>query len=175
MVLTSQAMVIAETAVPKAGPEPEMENAKARSFTGAHSRMARAASGKVGDSPMPSSSRVKNTKEKLVAAPVSAVAADQKAMHRAAVLRGAPAVQRHAGGQLARGVGPDEGGQQIADGDRRQRELLDQNRHGDREHGAVEIVDQCHCEQQAIDDEPFASCPRPVDVPHRPPGDFDAP
>src|ERR1700712_4313714 len=87
MVLTSQAMVIADTAVPKAGPEPEIEKAKARSFTGAHSRMARAASGKVGDSPMPSKSRAKNRKGKLVAAAANAVAADQKAIQRDAVLR----------------------------------------------------------------------------------------
>ena len=72
MVETSQAIVMAETAVPNAGPEPEIENAKARSLTGAHSRMARAASGKVGDSPMPSNIRVTKIKGKLVAAPVSA-------------------------------------------------------------------------------------------------------
>src|ERR1700722_1841621 len=87
IVETSQAIVIADTAVPNAGPEPEIENAKARSRTGAHSRIDRAASGNVGDSPTPSRRRVKKTNEKLVAAAVKAVAADQKAMHRAAVFR----------------------------------------------------------------------------------------
>ncbi len=87
-------------------------------------------------------------------------------------LAGTPAVQHHPRRQLQRRVGPDEGRQKVADRDRRQRELLDQYRHRNRQHYAVEVVDQRHHEQQSIDDEPLAARPSPFDVRHASPGLF---